>query len=132
MNAETSFGPLYAVNESAMGVSPMDAAPGSERRRWPRLPLAIPVFVRGTDERGKEFLEFTSAMNICPGGALVATRRYFPIQAQVFLEIPSGPIPGPQKPAPPARTMLEGRVVRVINAERHYLCGVEFAPQLPA
>ena len=29
---------------------------GAERRKWTRLPLAIPVFVRSRDEKGKEFL----------------------------------------------------------------------------
>ena len=30
----------------------------AERRRWPRLPLAIPVFVRSQTESEQEFLEF--------------------------------------------------------------------------
>jgi len=52
------------------------------------LPLAIPVFVRSRDEKGKEFLEFATALNVSAGGALVAVRRSLPPTAQVLLEIP--------------------------------------------
>jgi len=45
--------------------------PEIERRSWPRLPLAIPVFVRSRDEKGKEFLEFATALNVSAGGALI-------------------------------------------------------------
>jgi len=34
---------------------------GAERRKWTRLPLAIPVFVRSRDDKGKELLEFATA-----------------------------------------------------------------------
>ena len=53
--------------------------PETERRKWTRLPLAIPVFVRSRDEKGKEFLEFATALNISAGGALVAVRRSSPL-----------------------------------------------------
>src|SRR6202162_6752833 len=66
--------------------------PETERRRWTRLPLAIPVFVRSRDEKGKEFLEFATALNVSAGGALVAVRRSLPKAAQVLLEIPSAPL----------------------------------------
>ena len=33
-----------------------------ERRRWSRLPLAIPVFVRSYDEKGKEYLDANSSI----------------------------------------------------------------------
>ena len=36
---------------------------GSERRKWARLPLAIPVFVRSRDAKGTEFLEFATALH---------------------------------------------------------------------
>ena len=67
-------------------------APGAERRRWPRLPLAIPVFVRSRAESDKEFLEFATALNVSAGGMLVAVRRSIPSSAQVLLEIPSAPL----------------------------------------
>src|SRR5579864_669259 len=63
-----------------------------DRRKWTRLPLAIPVFVRSRDEKGKEILEFATALNVSAGGALVAVRRSLPLSTQVLLEIPSAPL----------------------------------------
>ena len=65
---------------------------GNERRKWARLPLAIPVFVRSRDGKGKEFLEFATALNVSAGGMLVAIRRVLPAVAQIQLEIPSAPV----------------------------------------
>ena len=58
----------------------------------PGLPLAIPVFVRSRDAKGKEFLEFATALNVSAGGMLVAMRRALPAIAQIRLEIPSAPV----------------------------------------
>ncbi len=63
----------------------------AERRKWARLPLAIPVFVRSRDQDGKEFLEFATAWNVSAGGALIAVRRSLRLSSQVLLEIPSAP-----------------------------------------
>ena len=62
--------------------------PRSERRRWQRLPLAIPVFVHGIDERGHKFVEFATAINISAGGAQLAIERYLPPSSRISLEIP--------------------------------------------
>ena len=57
---------------------------GNERRKWARLPLAIPVFVRSRDGKGKEFLEFATALNVSAGGMLVAIRRILPAKLRRF------------------------------------------------
>ncbi len=98
---------------------------GAERRQWARLPVAIPVFVRGVDEAGKDFLEFTSILNIGAGGALLALRRYVPLSTEVFLEIPSAPMP-PSGESPPFVRKVPARVVRITQLERSKLCGLEF------
>ena len=65
-----------------------------ERRKWSRLPLAIPVFVRSRDDKGKEFLEFATALNVSAGGMLLALRKGLPAAAEILLEIPSAPMAG--------------------------------------
>ena len=103
--------------------------PETERRKWPRLPLAVPVFVRSRDEKGKEFLEFATALNISAVGALIAVRRALPRSAQVLLEIPSAPLstmPG----LPKASRTLRARAVRVTGADGYHLVGVKFAHPL--
>jgi hypothetical protein len=78
-----------------------------ERRRFERIPLAIPVFVRGQDPEGKEFLEFATSLNISAGGALLATRRHLPKLTTISLEIPSAPLP---------RLALLPKIVRRLKA----------------
>ena len=100
-----------------------------ERRKWPRLPLAIPVFVRSKDDKGKDFLEFATALNISAGGALVAVRRSLPRTAQVLLEIPSAPLAATNSLPKAART-LRARTVRVHSAEGYHLLGLKFSRPL--
>lgn len=103
--------------------------PEKERRKWTRLPLAIPVFVRSRDEKGKEFLEFATALNISAGGALVAVRRSLPKAAQVLLEIPSAPLAATAALPRAART-LRARATRITHAEGYHLLGLKFSRPL--
>jgi hypothetical protein len=95
------------------------------RRRWERIPVAIPVFVRGKDGDGKEFREFTTAFNIGGGGVLLATRRYVPRMSTISLEIPAGPLSSQPMPQKYFRDLV-GRAVTVTHTEQCYLCGVKF------
>src|SRR5512146_2103505 len=96
-----------------------------ERRKHPRLPLSIPVFVRGVDEDGKQFLEFATALNISAGGILLATRRALRLSGSVSLEIPVAPLPPADFATRSVRT-LKARMVRITHAERCQLAGLKF------
>ncbi len=100
-----------------------------DKRRWERLPVAIPVFVRGVDAGGKDFLEFTTVLNISAGGALLATKRYIPKGSNVALEIPSAPLP-PLAGPPQFVRKVPARLVRVTHSDRSNLCGLEFTNPL--
>jgi len=102
---------------------------GAERRRSERLPLGIPVFVRGIDDHGKEFQEFTTAFNISSGGALVATRRYLPASTLISLEIPAGPLPR-MTTSPVFIRNLPAHPVTVTHNEQCYLVGLKFSKTL--
>ena len=104
-------------------------SPATERRRWPRLPLAIPVFVRSRDEKGKEYLEFATALNVSAGGMLLAVRRVLPPIAQIHLEIPSAPVAALAL-APRAERNLRARTLRTTPAEGYYLLGLKFSRPL--
>ena len=103
--------------------------PEKERRQWVRLPLAIPVFVRSRDDKGKEFLDFATALNVSAGGALVAVRRSLPLSARVLLEIPSAPLAAIDT-LPKASRTLRARTVRVTHAEGYHLVGLKFSHPL--
>jgi hypothetical protein len=98
-------------------------------RKWPRLPLAIPIFVRSRDENGKDLLEFATALNISAGGALVVVRRSVPLSAQLVLEIPCAPFVSGNS-FPKASRILRARTVRVTYLDGYHLLGLKFSHPL--
>ena len=103
--------------------------PETERRKWSRLPLAIPVFVRSRDEKGREFLEFATALNISAGGMLVAVKRALALSAQVSLEIPSAPL-ATLAGLPRASRNLRAKMLRMSHTEGYHLLGLKFSRPL--
>jgi PilZ domain len=104
-------------------------APVTERRRWTRLALAIPVFVRGIYGRDKDSLEFATLLEVSAGGALLALRKPHRRWARVYLEIPAGPFLANVK-WPHAVRRLRARVVRTSYVNSWKLCGLQFARPL--
>ena len=100
-----------------------------ERRKWPRLPLAIPVFVRSRDDDGKELLEFATALNVSAGGMLLAVRRGLPASAQILLEIPSAPMAA-LTALPKSSRNLRAKAVRSTQSADCHLLGLKFARPL--
>jgi hypothetical protein len=96
-----------------------------EERKWARLQLAIPVFIRTRDGNGKDSLEFATAINVSPGGALVVVRRSLPKSALVSLEIPSAPI-GPARGLKTPSRILQAKAVWVTHLDDHHLLGLKF------
>jgi hypothetical protein len=107
--------------------------PGSgskkEQRKWARLDLAIPVFVRSRDGSGRDSLEFATAINISPGGALVVSRRSMPKSASVSLEIPSAPF-GPSVGVKMSSGLINAKTVWVTHLDDYHLFGLKFARSL--
>jgi hypothetical protein len=104
-------------------------APAADRRQWPRLPLAIPVFVRTQSETEKEFLEFATALNVSAGGMLIAVRRPIPSSARVLLEIPSAPLAA-LAALPRVARNLRAKVLRMQHGEGFNLIGLKFSRPL--
>jgi hypothetical protein len=127
-NSYFSFGHLCALwkVDSRMTMP----SKGTERRKFQRLPLSIPVFVRGMDETGKEFLEFATALNISAGGVLLATRRNIPKSASLSLEIPVAPLPADSLSSHSVRS-LKAKLIRVTHGERYHLLGLKFTRAIP-
>ena len=98
-------------------------------RRWERLHLAIPVFVRTRDDSGKDSLEFATAINISAGGALVVVRHSLPKSSQVSLEIPSAPI-ALGTGLPSSSRVMRAKAVWVTHLDDYHLLGLKFARPL--
>jgi len=100
-----------------------------ERRRWERLPLWIPVFVRGTDEQGRQFLDFTSTLNVSAGGTLLAVRRNVRPSTKLSVEVPAAPVPESLGLRPSVKT-LKGDVLRVEPRGSGFVVALGFASPL--
>jgi len=107
----------------------LSVSPKKERRKWPRLQLAIPVFVRTRDGNDKESLEFATAVNVSAGGALVVVRRAVTPSAAVSLEIPSAPI-GSTHGIRNSSRAIRAKTVWVAHLNDYHLLGLKFAHPL--
>lgn len=100
-----------------------------DRRRSPRMHLQIPLFLRGRDAGGEDFLELTKAMDISATGALVASPHLLRPSAVVSLTVPAPPSPGAGVMGT-ANAPIQARVLRVQNVGELYLVGLEFLKPL--
>jgi len=104
--------------------------PGKKNaRKWARLQLSIPVFVRTTEGNQPGSLEFATAINISAGGAMVAVRRSLPRLSQVLLEIPSARV-GPADCGFNSPRVIKAKTVWVSHLTDYHLMGLKFARPL--
>jgi hypothetical protein len=96
----------------------------AERRRSPRIRLQIPMFVRGVDASGVEFLELTKTLDVSATGAFLASPRLLKADQLVYLAIPAPPSPAGL--LPPETPPIQARIRRQVAAGEVQLVGVEF------
>jgi hypothetical protein len=98
--------------------------PVLERRRERRVPVRLPMLVRGTDRSGTWFEERTSSENLCRGGAAFATRYAVDLGTSIEISIPTSPASG----EPEAEFSTHGRIVHLAPGKNDHevIVGVEF------
>ncbi len=101
----------------------------AERRRSPRLQLQIPLYVRGIDSAGSDFLDLTKTLDISATGAFLASVRLLPNGSLVQLRIPA-PRVSFSGVVPPETPPIQARVRRQQTADDIHLVGVEFLKAL--
>jgi hypothetical protein len=96
----------------------------AERRRSPRIHVQIPMFIRGTDLTGSEFLDLTKTLDISATGAFLASPRLLRLNQVLNLTIPAPSLPSSTVPVetPP----IQARVRRQFDSGGMHLLGVEF------
>jgi len=63
-----------------------------QKRRWQRLPISFPVFVRSVDQFGKPFRELATVLNVSAGGIMLAmSPRRIPA-TNLLLDLPVGEV----------------------------------------
>ena len=101
----------------------------ADRRRWPRMRLQIPVFVRGLDAYGEEFLDLTKTTDISAVGACLASPRLLRPNQFVSLRIPA-PSPSSSGLVPESTEPIAARVIRGQPLGDLHMVGVEFVKPL--
>ena len=94
-------------------------------RRSPRIRLQVPVFVRGTDASGVEFIELTKTLNISATGACITSAHIIRPDQVVHLTIPA-PSPAASSLVPSETPPITARVLRQDAAGEMRLFGLEF------
>ena len=97
----------------------------SSTRRSPRIRLQVPVFLRGTDVSGVEFIELTKTLNISSTGACITSAHILRPDQTVHLTIPA-PAPASSSLVPSETPPIIAKVLRQESAGQMRLFGLEF------
>jgi hypothetical protein len=91
----------------------------------PRIRLQVPVFVRGEDASGSEFIELAKTLDISAFGACIACQHVLRANQTVHLTIPA-PSPLTSSVVPSQTPPITARVLRQNLVGETRLFGVEF------
>lgn len=101
----------------------------TQRRRTPRIRLQVPVFLRGADVSGVEFIELTKTLNISAHGACITSAHILRPDQVVHLTIPA-PSPASSSLVPSETPPIAAKVLRQDAAGDMRLFGLEFLKPL--
>lgn len=101
----------------------------NDRRKWERIPLSVPLFVRGKDSNGEVFSDLTVAQNIGGGGLVFASDRPLPLSARLTIQVPSVPWLGKLRYVS-NRRRLRGHIIRVAYKKDINLYAFQFSRPL--
>jgi hypothetical protein len=96
-----------------------------EHRRFQRIRLQVPLFIRGSAARGDQFLELAKTLDISALGALITCPRSLAVGEIVTLTIPA-PSMTSSALVPAGMPPIQAKVRRRQEAGDVHLLGVEF------
>ena len=121
----TKTGVLVSVRESAVHNKGGLVPAADEQRRFQRIHLQIPLFIRGNDACGERFLELAKTLDISAIGAFVTCPRALAINEVVTLTVPAPSITSSAL-VPAGMPPIQARVKRQQEAGDVHLVGLEF------
>jgi PilZ domain len=96
-----------------------------ERRRSQRIRLQVPLFIRGRDSHGEQFMELAKTLNISSLGAFITCPRSLSVNDVLTLTIPAPSLTASAL-VPSGMPPIQARVRRQRAAGDIHLAGVEF------
>ena len=122
----TKTGVLMSFEEKVMGQRKVGTRTMyEERRRFQRIRLQVPLFLRGRDSHGEPFLELAKSLDISGLGAFLTSPRQLGLGEAITLTIPAPSITSSAL-VPSGMPPIQARVQRQHEAGDIYLVGVEF------
>jgi len=97
----------------------------SPQRLSPRIRLQVPVFLRGSDASGVEFVELTKTLNIGASGACITSAHLLRVDQIVHLTVPA-PSPTSSSLVPNETPPIAAKVLRQEVVGDTRLFGLEF------
>ena len=97
----------------------------SKPRHSPRIRLQVPVFLRGANASGVDFIELTKTLNISATGACIASSHALRPDQLVQLTIPA-PSPATPSLVPSETPPIAARVLRQDLVGDTRIFGLEF------
>jgi hypothetical protein len=85
-----------------------------DRREYYRLPIRVPIFIKGVDRRGEEFFELTHTINVSASGACFITKQDLQLASDLMVSIPA-PISPEFGPSEDYDFKFPAKVVRLEN-----------------
>lgn len=107
--------------QNGLAVTPFS----DERRRFQRIRLQVPLFIRGKDAHGEQFVELAKTLDISGLGAFITSPRPLSVGGIVTLTIPAPSITSSAL-VPAGMPPIQARVKRQQEAGDIHLVGVEF------
>ncbi|HEU5411286.1 MAG TPA: PilZ domain-containing protein [Candidatus Acidoferrales bacterium] len=101
----------------------------SERRRFPRIRLQVPLFIRGKDQDGLEFLELAKTVDISCHGARLLSNRPLQPNEMISITVPA-PLPRSSEFGECGTPPFPARVRRLEFNEDVGMAAVEFLKPL--
>ncbi len=103
------------------GVPPKEG----ERRRFQRIRLQIPMFIRAREAHGKRFVELGKTLDISANGSLLTSPKALNMGEVITLTIPAPSLTSSAL-IPAGMPPIQAKVVRQQKAGDVYLVSVEF------
>ncbi|MGH9711364.1 MAG: PilZ domain-containing protein [Candidatus Acidiferrales bacterium] len=101
----------------------------AERRKFPRLRVQVPLFIRGKDNQGVEFLELAKTLDISGQGARLISPHSLCHDELILLTIPA-PLPRSSEFGESGTPPIQARVRRLEDSGDMKLAAVEFLKPL--
>ena len=90
------------------------STPAFDRRTYYRLPIRVPIFIKGIDKHGEEFFELTHTVNVSASGACFVSKHELQIDSDMMVSIPA-PLPSEPQDSEEYDFKFPARIVRVEN-----------------